>query len=87
MAHPHVTYVLRSLAEDAAFQEDLADPLCRSAIEHWTGVRRLPVAEAEATFLDNYRVSAMLHKFRALQQACREASACVQPSAALSATR
>ena len=73
-AHPRVEYVLRSLAEDASFQEDLSDPLCRSAIEHWTNVRRLPAAEAEAKFLDNYRVSAMLHKFRALQQACREAS-------------
>ena len=36
-----INKVLRNLAEDGNFQEDLKDPVVLKAIQHWTGAQRL----------------------------------------------
>ena len=36
-----INKVLRNLAEDGNFQEDLKDPVVLKAIQHWIGAQRL----------------------------------------------
>ena len=65
--------ILGKFADDEDFQDDLKQPGVRLALDHWTGVQRLP-PEIYAQKLENdRRVSCLHQKLMLLQAACNEA--------------
>ena len=75
-----INKVLRNLAEDENFQEDLKDPIVIKAIKHWTGAERLDPDQANKLFFGNKysgKLNQVLAKFRLLQHFCSQAGIAV----------
>eukprot|EP01039_Chlorochromonas_danica_P002427 gene2427-2660_t len=81
-----VNAVLKKIADDEVFQEDLKLPNVQKALRHWTNQNRLPPEEALA-LQDDRDVVYVLQKFQMLQAVCREALLPVPLDAVLSGTQ
>lgn len=78
-----VNAVLKKIADDEVFQDDLKLPNVQKALRHWTNQNRLPPEEALA-LQDDRDVVYVLQKFQMLQAVCREALMPVPLDAVLS---
>jgi hypothetical protein len=67
-----VDSVLLKLSNDDDLHDDLKNPNVKIALNHWTGVSRLPPEEAEL-LQDNRRAVYVLKHLQILQSVCKEA--------------
>ncbi|KAJ1427352.1 hypothetical protein B484DRAFT_397219, partial [Ochromonadaceae sp. CCMP2298] len=68
----NVNAVLRKLSQDEDLQDDLKMAAVKTALDHWTGRRRLAPETAEK-LQNNRRVVYVLQRLQMLQHVCREA--------------
>lgn len=74
LAHMNlVNKVLKSMAEDSDFQEDLKLPIVMKALDHWTNKKRLPAEEAAQMFEEDRTVISVFNKIKMLQKVCADA--------------
>ena len=66
--------VLNMLASDEDLQDDLKLASVRTALDHWTGIRRLPPEVYSKKLENDRRVNAVYPKLKLLQSLCSEAN-------------
>jgi hypothetical protein len=65
--------VLNSFAQDEDLQDDLKLPLVRLAIDHWSGIRRMPPESYTKQLEKDRRVNSVYPKLKLFQLVCNEA--------------
>jgi hypothetical protein len=68
-----INKVLQLLAKDEDLHDDLRMPSIVVAVDHWTGVRRLSIQEAEK-LSENRRAMYVMQRMQMLQSVCRQAA-------------
>ena len=64
---------LNMLANDVDLQSDLAEPMVKIAIEHWSGSNRMPSETYTKKLAQNLRVQSVYPKIKMLQNVCQNA--------------